>query len=120
MASMPTVPAESPVLENLTYYYSKSPIQKTVLANGEKLIGSDFGGYHSVLLRNISFNIQQSMIVPCGYVDHFTITLFFLHKSSYSTACCYMQGLYRGRGLAGVLASTLTLAIFLRWRNAVA
>ncbi|ONK80212.1 uncharacterized protein A4U43_C01F15170 [Asparagus officinalis] len=65
---MPSLPSESPVLKNLSYYYAKNPIQKKELANGEKLKGSDFGGYHSLMLRNISFDIQNSMIVPCGFV----------------------------------------------------
>jgi len=64
---MPDSPSESPILENLTYYHARTPFQRKEMANGVKLVGSDFGGYHSLMLRNMSYDIQKSMIVPCGY-----------------------------------------------------
>uniref|UniRef100_A0A7N0ZQF5 TOD1/MUCI70 glycosyltransferase-like domain-containing protein n=1 Tax=Kalanchoe fedtschenkoi TaxID=63787 RepID=A0A7N0ZQF5_KALFE len=62
VASMPSVPSESPVLHNLNYVREENPIK--IGTHG----GSDFGGYPSLTLRNMSYDIKESMTVHCGFV----------------------------------------------------
>lgn len=63
IARMPVAPSESPVLRNLTYVYEESPVRT------EPFGGSDFGGYPSLMQRNHSFDIKESMNVHCGFVN---------------------------------------------------
>ncbi|KAI3854238.1 hypothetical protein MKW98_024661 [Papaver atlanticum] len=63
IARMPVAPSESPVLRNLTYVYEESPVRT------EPFGGSDFGGYPSLMRRNDSFDIKESMNVHCGFVN---------------------------------------------------
>lgn len=58
---MPPSPSASPVLKNLSYFS-----EDNLIAN-ESIGGSIFGGYPSLLERNESFNIKESMMVHCGY-----------------------------------------------------
>ncbi|EEF30678.1 conserved hypothetical protein [Ricinus communis] len=61
-ARMPSSPSVSPVLHNLTYVVDANPVKT------EPHGGSDFGGYPSLEQRNVSFDIQESMTVHCGFV----------------------------------------------------
>lgn len=60
IASMPSSPSESPVLQNLTYIHDEKPVKT------ETHGGSDFGGYPSLKQRNGSYEIKESMTVHCG------------------------------------------------------
>lgn len=60
IASMPSSPSKSPVLQNLTYVHDENPIKTEIHG------GSDFGGYPSMKQRNESFDIKESMTVHCG------------------------------------------------------
>ncbi|KAF8024130.1 hypothetical protein BT93_F1357 [Corymbia citriodora subsp. variegata] len=62
IASMPSSPAISPVLRNLTYVHYENPVKS------EQHGGSDFGGYPSLTERDDSFEIKESMRVHCGFV----------------------------------------------------
>ncbi|XP_030460997.1 probable hexosyltransferase MUCI70 isoform X2 [Syzygium oleosum] len=62
IASMPSSPAISPVLRNLTYVHDEIPVKS------EQHGGSDFGGYPSLTERDDSFDIKESMRVHCGFV----------------------------------------------------
>ncbi|GKV38327.1 hypothetical protein SLEP1_g46249 [Rubroshorea leprosula] len=62
IASMPSSPSTSPVLQNLAYVHDENPIKM------EPHGGSDFGGYPSLQQRNDSFVIKESMRVHCGFV----------------------------------------------------
>ncbi|TYG71741.1 hypothetical protein ES288_D05G422400v1 [Gossypium darwinii] len=62
IASMPSSPSASPVLQNLTYVYDENPIKT------EPHGGSDFGGYPSIKQRSDSFDVKESMTVHCGFV----------------------------------------------------
>ncbi|KAL5802867.1 hypothetical protein ACOSQ4_031172 [Xanthoceras sorbifolium] len=62
IASMPSSPSASPVLQNLTYVLDEHPVKT------ESHGGSDFGGYPSLELRNDSYDIKESMTVHCGFV----------------------------------------------------
>ncbi|GAY47849.1 hypothetical protein CUMW_107420 [Citrus unshiu] len=62
IASMPSSPSESPVLQNLTYIHDENPVKT------ETHGGSDFGGYPSLKQRNGSYEIKESMTVHCGFV----------------------------------------------------
>ncbi|CAL9084580.1 unnamed protein product [Musa textilis] len=58
---MPPSPSASPFLKNLSYFSEDNLIASE--SNG----GSVFGGYPSLLQRNESFNIKESMMVHCGF-----------------------------------------------------
>ncbi|KAL8140503.1 hypothetical protein V2J09_006524 [Rumex salicifolius] len=60
---MPNAPSYSPVVKNLTYFYDENP-SKTNTEFG----GSNFGGYPSLKQRDDSYDIRESMTVPCGFV----------------------------------------------------
>ncbi|KAA3453041.1 Serine/threonine-protein kinase SIK3 [Gossypium australe] len=62
IASMPSSPSASPVLQNLTYVHDENPIKT------EPHGGSDFGGYPSIKQRSDSFDVKESMTVHCGFV----------------------------------------------------
>lgn len=62
IASMPSSPSESPVLQNLTYIHDENPVKTEIHG------GSDFGGYPSLKQRNGSYEIKESMTVHCGFV----------------------------------------------------
>ncbi|CAM8988495.1 unnamed protein product [Rhodiola kirilowii] len=62
IASLPNVPSKSPVLHSLNYVHEENPIK--IGTHG----GSDFGGYPSLALRNVSYDIKESMTVHCGFV----------------------------------------------------
>ncbi|KAK2639025.1 hypothetical protein Ddye_026820 [Dipteronia dyeriana] len=62
IASMPSSPSASPVLQNLTYVLDENPV------NTESHGGSDFGGYPSLKQRKDSYDIKESMTVHCGFV----------------------------------------------------
>ncbi|KAH9650680.1 putative tRNA (met) cytidine acetyltransferase [Citrus sinensis] len=62
IASMPSSPSESPVLQNLTYIHDENPVKT------ETHGGSDFGGYPFLKQRNGSYEIKESMTVHCGFV----------------------------------------------------
>ncbi|KHG13812.1 Serine/threonine-protein kinase SIK3 [Gossypium arboreum] len=62
IASMPSSPSASPVLQNLTYVHDENPIKT------EPHGGSDFGGYPSIKQRSNSFDVKESMTVHCGFV----------------------------------------------------
>lgn len=62
MASMPSSPSTSPLLNHLTYFHEKSSTKT------ERHEGSDFGGYPSIKQRNESYDIKESMTVHCGFV----------------------------------------------------
>ncbi|XP_012441448.1 probable hexosyltransferase MUCI70 isoform X1 [Gossypium raimondii] len=62
IASMPSSPSASPVLQNLTYVHEENPIKT------EPHGGSDFGGYPSIKQRSNSFDVKESMTVHCGFV----------------------------------------------------
>ncbi|RDX97256.1 hypothetical protein CR513_19992, partial [Mucuna pruriens] len=59
---MPSLPSPSPILRNLTYIYEEN------LRRDGELVGSNFGGYPTLKQRNDSFDIRESMSVPCGFV----------------------------------------------------
>ncbi|KAJ8485251.1 hypothetical protein OPV22_017736 [Ensete ventricosum] len=59
---MPPSPSASPILKDLSYYSEDNLIANE--SNG----GSIFGGHPSLLHRNESFNIKESMMVHCGFV----------------------------------------------------
>ncbi|CAL9049910.1 probable hexosyltransferase MUCI70 [Musa acuminata AAA Group] len=59
---MPPSPSASPILKDLSYYSEDNLIANE--SNG----GSVFGGHPSLLHRNESFNIKESMMVHCGFV----------------------------------------------------
>ncbi|OIT20117.1 PREDICTED: uncharacterized protein LOC109220602 [Nicotiana attenuata] len=61
IALMPNAPSFSPGVSNLTYIHEENP-SKTEFG------GSDFGGYPSLMLRNDSYDIRESMSVHCGFV----------------------------------------------------
>ncbi|KAM7278403.1 hypothetical protein ACFE04_005537 [Oxalis oulophora] len=63
LASMPTFPSESSVLRQLTYVYDEKP------KRDEPHGGSDFGGYPTLLQRNDSYDIKETMTVHCGFVN---------------------------------------------------
>ncbi|XP_016581223.2 probable hexosyltransferase MUCI70 isoform X2 [Capsicum annuum] len=62
IARMPRVPSASPGLQHLTYFHEQIPIKT------EPHGGSAFGGYPSLVERNMSFDIKESMTVHCGFV----------------------------------------------------
>ncbi|KAK4368371.1 hypothetical protein RND71_012163 [Anisodus tanguticus] len=59
IALMPEAPSFSPGVSNLTYIHEENQ-SKTEFG------GSDFGGYPSLVQRNDSYDIRESMIVHCG------------------------------------------------------
>ncbi|XP_051129046.1 probable hexosyltransferase MUCI70 [Andrographis paniculata] len=61
IARIPNAPSFSPVIQNLTYVYEES-LSKSEFG------GSEFGGYPSLLQRNESYDIRESMTVHCGFV----------------------------------------------------
>ncbi|XP_058201969.1 probable hexosyltransferase MUCI70 [Rhododendron vialii] len=61
IALMPNSPSFSPVLKQLTYIHEEN------LSRSE-FGGSEFGGYPSLLQRNDSYDIRESMNVHCGFV----------------------------------------------------
>ncbi|WOL17073.1 hypothetical protein Cni_G25862 [Canna indica] len=61
MLLRPPSPSESPILKNLNYV-----LEDNLIAN-ESNGGSIFGGHPSLLQRNESFNIKESMTVYCGF-----------------------------------------------------
>ncbi|CAH9108033.1 unnamed protein product [Cuscuta epithymum] len=61
IARMPRTPSPSSVLNHLTYYREINPTK--TYSRG----GSDFGGYPSLMQRNESFDIKESMTVHCGF-----------------------------------------------------
>lgn len=60
IALMPKFPSPSPVLKHLTYIH-----EETFSEKGE-FRGSDFGGYPTLMQRNDSYNIRESMSIHCG------------------------------------------------------
>ncbi|KAG6469450.1 hypothetical protein ZIOFF_074167 [Zingiber officinale] len=60
---MPYSPSPSPVLKNLHYFSEASLISYE--PNG----GSIFGGHPSLMQRNESFTIKESMTVHCGFAN---------------------------------------------------
>nr|GMD29682.1 uncharacterized protein LOC109188334 [Ipomoea batatas] len=62
IARMPRAPSPSSVLQHLTYFHEINPTKS------EPHGGSDFGGYPSLMQRNDSFDIKESMTVHCGFV----------------------------------------------------
>ncbi|CAN4102889.1 unnamed protein product [Withania somnifera] len=62
IACMPRVPSVSPGLQHLTYFREQIPTRT------ESHSGSAFGGYPSLVERNASFDIKESMAVHCGFV----------------------------------------------------
>lgn len=63
IARMPRVPSQSPGLQHLTYFHEQIPMKT------EPHSGSAFGGYPSLVERNASFDIKESMTVHCGFVQ---------------------------------------------------
>uniref|UniRef100_M1AX81 TOD1/MUCI70 glycosyltransferase-like domain-containing protein n=1 Tax=Solanum tuberosum TaxID=4113 RepID=M1AX81_SOLTU len=63
IARMPRVPSVSPGLQHLTYFHEQIPMKT------EPHRGSAFGGYPSLVERNASFDIKESMTVHCGFVQ---------------------------------------------------
>ncbi|KAJ8568852.1 hypothetical protein K7X08_032549 [Anisodus acutangulus] len=61
IALMPEAPSFSPGVSNLTYIHEENQ-SKTEFG------GSDFGGYPSLVQRNDSYDIRESMSVHCGFV----------------------------------------------------
>ncbi|XAR56540.1 hypothetical protein NMG60_11037071 [Bertholletia excelsa] len=62
IARMPSSPTLSPVLHQLTYFREENPIKM------ERHGGSEFGGFPSLMQRNDSYNIRESMTVHCGFI----------------------------------------------------
>ncbi|CAN4104180.1 unnamed protein product [Withania somnifera] len=62
IARMPRGPSASPGLQHLTYFHEQIPMRT------EPHSGSAFGGYPSLVERNASFDIKESMTVHCGFV----------------------------------------------------
>lgn len=60
IARMPRVPSPSSGLQHLTYFHEQIPMKT------EPHRGSAFGGYPSLVERNASFDIKESMTVHCG------------------------------------------------------
>ncbi|KAH7857387.1 hypothetical protein Vadar_012139 [Vaccinium darrowii] len=60
IALMPNFPSFSPILKQLTYIHEEN------LSRSE-FGGSEFGGYPSLLQRNDSYDIRESMDVHCGF-----------------------------------------------------
>lgn len=61
---MPSLPSQSPILKNLSYI-----VDAQLVAN-ETNGGSPFGGFSSLLQRDESFHIKESMHILCGYDPH--------------------------------------------------
>ncbi|GFS46357.1 strawberry notch protein [Actinidia rufa] len=61
IALMPNSPSFSPVLKQLTYIHEEN------LSRSE-FGGSEFGGYPSLMQRNDTYDIRESMSVHCGFV----------------------------------------------------
>ncbi|PHT49431.1 hypothetical protein CQW23_09178 [Capsicum baccatum] len=61
IALMPDVPSFSPGVSNLTYIHEENQ-SKTEFG------GSNFGGYPSLMQRNDSYDIRDSMSLHCGFV----------------------------------------------------
>ncbi|OIW05272.1 hypothetical protein TanjilG_03661 [Lupinus angustifolius] len=61
IASMPSLPSESPLLRTLTYVHDENPMKSVPQG------GSDFGGYPSLEERDAAFDIKESMVVHCGF-----------------------------------------------------
>ncbi|KAH0704777.1 hypothetical protein KY285_019055 [Solanum tuberosum] len=61
IALLPDAPSFSPGVSNLTYIHEENQ-GKTEFG------GSDFGGYPSLIQRNDSYDIRESMSVHCGFV----------------------------------------------------
>ncbi|KAJ8531555.1 hypothetical protein K7X08_026989 [Anisodus acutangulus] len=61
IALMPEAPSFSPGVSNLTYIHEENQ-SKTEFG------GSNFGGYPSLVQRNDSYDIRESMSVHCGFV----------------------------------------------------
>lgn len=63
MSLIPVEPSPSPVLNTLDFISDENLVERETL-NG----GSSFGGYPSLLDRDLSYDIRDSMRVHCGYV----------------------------------------------------
>lgn len=63
MSLIPVEPSASPVLNTLDFISDENLVERGTL-NG----GSSFGGYPSLLDRDLSYDIRDSMRVHCGYV----------------------------------------------------
>ncbi|OIT34111.1 PREDICTED: uncharacterized protein LOC109205137 isoform X1 [Nicotiana attenuata] len=61
IALMPDAPSFSPGISNLTYIREEN-LRKTEFG------GSEFGGYPSLMQRNDSYDVRESMSVHCGFV----------------------------------------------------
>ncbi|CAN4092011.1 unnamed protein product [Withania somnifera] len=61
IALMPDAPSFSPGVSNLAYIHEENQ-SKTEFG------GSDFGGYPSLIQRNDSYDIRESMRVHCGFI----------------------------------------------------
>ncbi|XP_078168168.1 tRNA (met) cytidine acetyltransferase, putative (DUF616) [Carex rostrata] len=63
MSLIPVEPSPSPVLNTLDFISDDNLVERETL-NG----GSSFGGYPSLLDRDLSYDIRDSMRVHCGFV----------------------------------------------------
>ncbi|KAF3335085.1 hypothetical protein FCM35_KLT21689 [Carex littledalei] len=63
MSLIPVEPSASPVLNTLDFISDENLVERETL-NG----GSSFGGYPSLLDRDLSYDIRDSMRVHCGFV----------------------------------------------------
>jgi Protein of unknown function (DUF616) len=57
-------PSPSPVLKNLDFISDENLVERGTLNTG-----SSFGGYPSLLDRDLSYDIRESMRIHCGYVS---------------------------------------------------
>jgi Protein of unknown function (DUF616) len=63
MSLIPIEPSPSPVLKNLDFISDENLVERGTLNTG-----SSFGGYPSLLDRDLSYDIRDSMRIHCGYV----------------------------------------------------
>ncbi|KAJ4749679.1 transmembrane protein (DUF616) [Rhynchospora pubera] len=63
MSIIPVKPSLSPVLKNLEFISDENLVERGLPSGG-----SSFGGYPSLLERDLSYDIRDSMRIHCGFV----------------------------------------------------
>lgn len=73
MSLIPAEPSPSPVLQNLDFVSDENLVERGTLNTG-----SSFGGYPSLLDRDLSYDIRDSMRIHCGYVASLLSSILFI------------------------------------------